>query len=234
MKKLKLYALLFFLATFVACSKSDAENQGGKKSPPIMWYGPKTFIVKYDKEGMETGTVTLYSKNHGWEEAKIENTVFTPPVNIPGMDLTQKRNIVTIRKGEWTWVIDPDAGTGRKIPTPLFEQLKGKDLEKVGEEMMKAMGGEKIGQEEFLGKMCGVWENKNLGTRILLWKNIILKSKTDLRGMNATVIATELQVGVKIPEEPFNILSKWQITEDEDAGDPLKMLEKMKKGYKKN
>ena len=105
-----------------------------------------------------------------------------------------------------------------------MKPFEGQDLDDVGEKMMKQMGGEKIGTEEYLGKPCDVWVMKSMGTKIWIWQGtrVTLKTDTDM-GMKMSVAATEIS-------ESFDLkkLDRPRDIDYKDMGDIMDMLKSRK------
>ena len=80
--------------------------------------------------------------------------------------------------------------------------------------MLEEMGGKKIGEEEVLGKTCEVWEIKNMGTKIWIWKGITLKTETDMMGMKINQTATKNRNHIKMAEEYFEVPEGVTISEE--------------------
>jgi len=96
-----------------------------------------------------------------------------------------------------------------------MKPFEGQDLDDVGEKMMKQMGGEKIGTEEYLGKPCDVWVMKSMGTKIWIWQGtrVTLKTDTDM-GLKMSVAATEISESFalkKLTVRETSITRRWEI-----------------------
>ena len=106
----------------------------------------------------------------------------------------QETEQIAFTEGNTIYSVDQKTGTGTKAGvSSIMKPFEGQDLDEVGEKMMKQMGGEKIGTEEYLGKPCDVWVMKSMGTKIWIWQGtrVTLKTDTDL-GMKMSVAATEI------------------------------------------
>lgn len=187
-------------------------------------YKVKSGIVEYKITGTQSGRETLYFDKFGKREATYSNT----KISFGGF--SQETNTMALLKGKYQYNIDLDKKTGNKIDNPFLQQMnqsaaeQGKDLTDAGEEMMKQMGGKKIGTEMFLGKKCDVWEIKQMSTKVWVYKGIALKTESNMAGMKMTKVATSFQENVKIPEIKFTIPKDVKMT---DAGNPMDMLKKM-------
>jgi hypothetical protein len=168
-------------------------------------YKIKSAIVEYELSGNQTGTATLYFDNFGMQEATYESSV----LEIYGD--SQQLETVSYLLGFWQYTLDVEAGTGTKTKNTVLESLvmnSDGDLEQLGLKMFRSMGGKLSGTEEMLGKTCDVWELKSMGTKIWVWKNIPLKSVTEMMGLNIIRTAISLQENVVIPAEKLEIPSE--------------------------
>lgn len=197
-------------------SSSDAKGDGYKR------YEIKSGIIETETSGtMNLGKETTYFEDYGRREAKYTTT----SVKIPGMNMEQTTNQLTIMDGDWMYSIDLDKKTGYKMKPPVLGDLaegqKTNDLGKVGMEMLEQMGGKKIGEEEILGKKCEVWEIPSVNSKIWIWKGITLKTETNIMGMEMNQKTTKLETNVSVPNEKFEIPGDVTISE-ENPMDKLK------------
>ncbi|MEK7730201.1 MAG: hypothetical protein AAB354_17465 [candidate division KSB1 bacterium] len=205
------------LATALALLAHVASRANAAQPPAgIKRYQIASAIVEYTLSGIQNGTETLYFTDYGMREAKYTRT------ELKVGTFTQKTNRVTILDGATTYTIDLDAKTGTKVETPLYKNLEGKDATEVGEKMLRDMGGQKIGAESFLGKMCDVWEIKSLGSKTWLWSGIPLKTETKFAGTQNFVSATKLEPNAQIPPDKLALPADVKIS----AGVDFKMLRK--------
>ncbi len=198
---------------------SDKDNGDGYKR-----YEIKSGIVETETTGtMNSGTETIYFDDYGRREAKYTKTT----VSVPGVNIKQTSNQLTIMDGDWMYSIDLDKKTGYKMKPEMLEDMAKnqgtKDLGKVGKEMLEQMGGKKVGEEKVLGKNADVWEMSNMGTKIWVWKGITLKTETNMMGMKINQTATKLEINVSVPDEKFEVPEDVSISE-ENPMDKLKEL----------
>ncbi len=163
-------------------------------------------IVEYTLSGAQTGTETLYFTEYGMREAKYTRS----ELKVGGF--SQKTNRVTILEGATTYNIDLETKTGTKLENPFFKKFEGKDATEAGEKMLRDMGGEKIGVESFLGKMCDVWEVKKLGSKMWVWSGIPLKTETKFAGVQIIIAATKLEPNANIAPDKLAIPAGVNIT----------------------
>jgi len=186
-------------------------------------YPIKSCIVEFELDGMQTGKETLYFEDYGLREAKYSQT------SLAFGSLSTTTNTLTLMDREWIYNIDLGTNSGTKIPNPVFitnpMQQVNKDLVAQNREMMSAMGGKLLGEEEYLNKKCEVWSNEALHSKTWIWNGIVLKSIVNTMGMKQEVRAVKIQDVVKIPPEKFLLPKDVKLTEKVA---PDKML----KGFK--
>ncbi|MBX2991251.1 MAG: hypothetical protein KF749_08785 [Bacteroidetes bacterium] len=201
---------------------SQLEKEGYKR------YAMSSAIVEYKLSGVQSGKETIRFDRWGLREANLTET----EVKAGGMTIPSKSE--TIMDGEFTYALDRDANTATKTHNTLLTQIsathKTKDLEEVGEKTLKAMNATKTGTETFLGKKCDVWEVKNLGTKMWVYKGLTLKSETNMSGMKVIREAVKFEENAKVPEDKLTVSSKMKVTE---GGNPMDMLKQMKSKKKK-
>ena len=227
---MKLINVLLISATLLlsfGCQKQPGDtstssvNQGGSEAGSTSSY-PKRYlvesgIVEYEMSGMQHGTETIYFDRWGWREAKYTNT----EISVAG--ISRKENKFTITEGEWIYNIDLARRTATKTKNPMLEQFiqaaknKDKSLAELGEEMLRSMGGEKIGTEEVAGKSCDVWETKKLGSKSWVWKGVTLKSQLSMGGTQVSSTATRFNENATIPADKITIPGDVKITEGPDV-----------------
>jgi len=186
MKSINIFLPIIFACVFsFGFINENSFSESGEKTASVKFkrYGIKSGIVEYEAAGSMTGTIVLYFDDWGYKEAKFEKT------EMKMMGISVKENKVTIIDGEWTYNINLDQKTGTKIKTPFVEQIietsGSNDLTNFGEQLMKNMGGKIAGKESVLGKECDIWEIKNLGSKILVWNWVPLKSDVNFMGQKS-------------------------------------------------
>lgn len=196
----------------------------------VQRYKIRSGIVEYKLSGVQTGSETIYFDRWGMREAKYSQA------ETKMMNMSIKKNILTLLDGDWTYSVDLDAKTGTKVPTPLLKDLsaqakrEGKDLTDIGEDIMKRSGAKKIGEETFLGKRCDVWEIQNLKTKTWVWQGLALKTEASMMGKTILIEATRVQENVSVPPEKLALPKGVVITEGQN---PMEMLKQMKTQMRK-
>lgn len=208
----KIIPLLFMMIVFcLACGESESKEGSGAnsgkseksgKDSGIKKYAVETGIIKYKMSGMQTGTETLYFTRYGMTEARYSDFV----MEVLGMSMETKK--LSLQIDEMIYDLDYKTNQGTKIKNPLYDALvrnKSKSLAEIGLEMLKSMGGVKIGTENVAGKQCEVWEVKSLNTKTWVWKNITLKTVSSMMGMDIVIVAEDIRINVSVPKEKVSI-----------------------------
>lgn len=173
-------------------------------------YGVESAIVEYELTGMQTGNAIMYFDAFGMREATYENSI----VDVYGTK--QETENVNYLDGFWQYNYDKQSNTGTKTKNTVLESLvknSGGDLEQIGIEMFESMGGKKSGTEELIGKLCEIWELESMGTRVWVWKNVLLKTETNMMGVEILRVATSIQVDVEIPSDKISVPSDVEFQE---------------------
>jgi len=189
-------------------------------------YRTKSAMVEYELSGARKGTETLYFDQWGMREAKHTSA----ETSFSGF--SRKENSLTVMDGEWIYAIDLDRKTGTKTKNPLLKEITDKhgtkDLGEIGERIMKQTG-EKTGTGDVAGKLCDIWEVKNLGTKTWVWNGVPLKVQTKMAGLEMTTTATRVKEGATIPEDKFAVPAGVRITEGPDVKDVLQRMKQRQK-----
>ena len=185
--------------TTEASSDDSQESSSGGES--MRRYAIKSGVIEYKVSGIQTGTETIYFDDWGMKEAKYSKT------ELKMAGISQKVDQITYIDGEWNYTYDVAQNTGTKLKNPLFDMLAKnmdeKDMKALGEKMMKGMGGEKIGQEEVLGKTCDVWEIKQFKSKTWVWKNIPLKTESKMMQI-LTIEATNFEENASVAADKLS------------------------------
>lgn len=202
-------------------TSSQLDKEGYKR------YAMNSAYVEFAIRGAQSGKEILLFDRSGLREAKREEL----ELKAGGMTIPSKTE--TIMDGEFLYALDRDKNTATKTTNQLLTQITAKhetkDITQIGDRALKAMGAKKTGTESFLGKKCDVWEVTSLGTRMLVYKGLVLNSKTKMAGMEIIREATKFEENVKIAEDKLTVSSTMKIIE---GGNPMDILKQLKR--KKN
>lgn len=213
--------VLLFAASQPASAQknsSQLEKEGYKR------YAVNSAIVEYKLSGAQSGKETIRFDRWGLREATLTEV----EVKAGGMSFPSKTE--TILDGEFTYALNRDANTATKTLNTLLTQItathKTKDLEQIGENTLVEMGAKKTGTQMFLGKKCDVWKVTKLGTTMLVYNGLTLKSDTEMSGMKVIREATKFEENAKVSEDKLTVPSKMKVTE---GGNPMDILKQMRK-----
>ncbi|MCK5455570.1 MAG: hypothetical protein KAI45_00495 [Melioribacteraceae bacterium] len=163
-------------------------------------YQFKSGKVVYKMSGIQTGTETLYFDDYGRKEVHFNKSV------IDMMGVKQKSNTQTIMEGKYIYTIDLEKNTGQKMENPLYEMFSDEDdLQKVGEDIMKKMGGKKVGTETLNGKECEISEVQKMGGKIWVWNSLAIRTVVNMMGMNITQEAESIETDIDVSPDLFKI-----------------------------
>jgi len=215
MKKFFYLILTLLLFSVYNCGDSGKESSENEKASGktdfTKRYGVKSAIVEYAVTGSQSGTKTLYFDNWGMRQAEYTNTVLQIG------NFNKNINILNVIKEDSNYIVDLERNTGTKTKNPvkkLIAELQNqKSFGEFGEQILLKSGAMKIGREEFLDKECDVYEIKNAGTIIWIWKWIPLKTITKTGGIEINSVAKKIEVDVSIPDDKFNIPEGVRLTE---------------------
>lgn len=218
MKNIYRITFLTFLFPFLiyisGCGDSTDKESGDKNIGTTDFskrYGVKSAIVEYTVTGSQSGTKILYFEKWGMRQAEYTNSV----LQIAGF--TKSINLLNILADDSNIIIDLNKGTGTKTKNPvkkLISELQNqKSFGEFGEQILLKSGAMKIGKEKFLDRDCDIYEIKNAGTRIWVWKWIPMKTITKTSGIEINSIAKKIDINIPVPEEKFRVPENVTLTE---------------------
>ncbi len=142
-----------------------------------------------------SGHKTLYFEDYG--NIQVEETEETSTT----MGRTEKNHeLVKIQDG---MVYTVDFRRKVIIKQDMSMLMKNKDMQKIGKEMLKSMGGKKVGNDTVLGFPCEVWEL--MGSKIWMHKGVTLKVESNIMGMTHKEVATEVKFGMPVPADKLKL-----------------------------
>lgn len=191
-----------FIILLIALVSANVTGQGNKKtSSKINWIDIIKVCIEYEIIGMGKGMQKVYIGDWGNEHLTILDVVMEMG------SIKQRTHTATYLKGNKIYTVDLETNKGTVSENPMRSATNEKQAKQAGEEFLKQFGKE-VGTEVFLGKTCRVFEMPDLGTRTLVWKNITLKSVTDMGPMKQTMTAVKiiLDFDEKIFNLPTNII----------------------------
>lgn len=224
MKTFKLLSIAIVLL-FVNCGNADVDNNEiannisaqEKNENTLKRYLVKSGIVKYKTSingkvmGSNitgSGTEELYFKNWGDTELKKEDSKKVTHIDIFGQKKTDIQETHTINKLDngKSYAVDMKNKTIYLRRDPAMEMMKSfnkGDAVNPGEEMLKSIGGKKVGKEKILGYLCDVWEVP--GGKQWMYKGLPLKFVMTVMGITSSSVATSAEFNISVADKYFKL-----------------------------
>ncbi|MCA9400862.1 MAG: hypothetical protein KC713_04495 [Candidatus Omnitrophica bacterium] len=178
-------------------------------------YEMKSGIVEYQMTGQNSGTETLYFDDYGKKEARYRKQ----EMNIMGF--TQRHETIDIIDYPWMYSYDAKSNQASKVNYEeqmkmfLGENQSQQQMKDFSESMVKAMGGVKIGTENILGKKADLYEMKNFGYKVAVWKGLPLKVDVNMMGFSFQMIAKDIKTNTSIDAAKFRLPATARIVEEQ-------------------
>ena len=186
-----------------------------------------------------SGTESLYFKDWGAIELIEETSSQTTNTKIFGRKSSETTNTHTINKLDngKSYHVDFDRNKITLTRDMAMDMTTAfhpdGDAGEVGKSMLESMGGEKVGNEKFLGYDCEIWDL--MGTKQWIYKGITLKTAVTLLGITTTKEATSATFNESVADKHFDLpdfpVTKLDgfVEDDEFEEDMEDMDEKMDK-----
>ncbi len=81
--------------------------------------------------------------------------------------------------------------------------LFGNNATKTGEEMLKKMGGKKIGTDKVAGIQCDIWDLS--GVKQCIYKGVSLRVESNIMGLHTVETATKAEFDLKLSDDDFKL-----------------------------
>lgn len=210
MKKGSLFVLILFL---VGCGGNSQNGTGRNK---LKRYGVQSGMVEYKTSISGTamggtvkgsGTEYLYFKDWGAVELRETKSKQTTTVNVLGMKKTETTQTHTMDKLDngKTYSVDFEEKviyTGNDMAMNMMKK-SGTHAGKAGKEMLKSLGGKKIGTGKVLGYTCEVWSIP--GGKLWTYKDVVLKTDITVMGIRTLTEAVSAKFNVAVPAAKFKL-----------------------------
>jgi len=178
------------LLLVVAVSVSAAEKASQ--------FAVKSGSIKYELSGSTTGSKSLYWDNYGEStRTEINSKSVT---KMFGFSSESKANTISVIVKDKFWManlIDKKGQTGK---LPYYKEMKDHvngmtdaEQKQLENDILASMGGKRLGKEKFMGYNCDVISV--LGTKIWMYKGLVLKSESNIMGIKNKELATEVKFG---------------------------------------
>ena len=232
--------IIFTLLLTLASCNGKAENK-------LKRYELKSGIVEYvttisgkvlGSTVSGGGTEKLFFKDWGALELKESVSSQTSVMKIFGREKTETTDTHTINKldnGD-SYSVDFKNKKIYQAEDMAMEMVKNThpdgDAGDVGRDMLVAMGGKMIGNENFKSYKCEVWEI--LGGKQWIYKGLMLKMEITVMGITTKTEATSIKFDVSVADSHFKLpdfpIEKTEtfINNDDSEIDSKEMKEGMK------
>ncbi len=152
------------------------------------------------------GTAKLCFKNWGAVELQEEQSETVTVSKLFGKESKKVEQNHTMNKLDngTSYSVDFEEQkiyTQQDMAMESIKMFNNGNANQTGKEMLKAMGGEKIGEGKVLGYTCEIW--KALGTKIWFYKGVPLKEEASIMGVTTTKIATKADFNISVPKQCF-------------------------------
>ena len=159
--------------------------------------------IHYQFSGMEHGTETIYVDDYGIKSASYRETKSTM------MGMTMETRTIDISDGQWDYSFDLVEGTGSKMGSPMYymeqeydkltdaeKEIVAKNRKLMGMNVMAGLGGKvEENATELLGYSCDKVDAMGTVVHSIHGSSVILKSESNIMGMQMSVVATEVDTG---------------------------------------
>jgi len=194
-------------ALFIGGAVMSAPLLGG--ALPFKMYevrsGKITYTISGDNKMMKVrGKERRIFDRYGYRE--LIERVEVQTMDFMGQKQKSKTHTLNLRVGNRVTHADFERKTLTKVPAIGLDMILAsgqKNLTKLGEKMLRQMGGRKIGTEKVAGYTCDVWKLP-VGSQCL-YHGVPLKIVTDVMGMRRTEVATEAAFDIAIPESSYKL-----------------------------
>jgi len=170
----------------------------------------KSGCITYELTGSTKGTKTIWWDSYG--DKSYEEIKSTSEIKMFGMVNKEEVHTVTIMIGDKFWSANLLDNTGQKGTMPYYdaakeiaEDMSDEEVRQLEQQLMDALGGEKLGSETFMGRKCEVM--KIMGAKAWVYKGLLLKSEARIMGIEANEIATLFKENMSVPASKFEPLS---------------------------
>jgi hypothetical protein len=171
-------------------------------------YKTSTAVKVAGIKSSSSGVEKLYLKSWG-QVQKTEET--TNVSDILGKRV--EREMTLLDKGT-VYTVDYESRVISKIPVEALGAVSPEEYATYTEnwrDSLRNMNAKKTGSESILGYPCEIWEMPQLGSKLWIYKGLMLKSSTRMGGVVATSTAVDVKIGTP-PDSAF-ALPKFPVME---------------------
>lgn len=206
MKKLNILLSLIVVLTSCSGNSQNKLKRYDVKSA-IIEYSTTTSGKTFGSTVKGTGTESLYFKDWGAIELIEEKSTQTTVTKIFGRGKTTTTNVHVVKKldnGE-SYHADFDKKViylTRDLAMDIMKQ-SNTDAGDAGKSMLESIGGEKVGNEDFMGYNCEVWSIP--GGKQWMYKGAVLKLEMTMLGITTVKEATSAKFNVSVADSNFKL-----------------------------
>ncbi|MEJ2436751.1 MAG: hypothetical protein P8Y43_04055 [Sulfurovaceae bacterium] len=196
MRQMKRLAVLLLLMGFATLLSADTKKR----------YDVESGIVKYKITGggnvmgvsMEvSGNATSAFRNWGSEELYEEQTS-----SVTMGQKTQEHQMSKLVDGK-AYIVDFANKIILDYSGQVLTNSEYSDMMQQGKDMLIAMGGKKVGEEELMGYDCEIWELAP--AKIWIHKGVMLKSEASMMGIKYTTAAVEVDLDASVSDDQLQM-----------------------------
>ena len=206
MKPIKnIFTLLFISTAIGSTSVSLAEGnqkytvESAKIFYEIKGSGNIMNTVKFKTIGKKRLIFNQFGANELTEVSEIKKTLQG------GKTTTDKTHKFQLMKGSTSYNVNfkKKEITRRTIAGGMGALFGGARQGKSPEEMMKSMGGKKLGTDTVIGFECTVWDL--MGSKQCIYKGIPLRIETDVMSMKNVEVATKAEFNISVSKDDLKL-----------------------------
>ncbi len=148
-------------------------------------YAIKSGYAKFELSGNTEGTVEFWWDDYGDKICELEKSTST--VTIMGISDVKKIHKLSVLNKANNYVVDYIKNEGYQSIVPyssgkaIANSLTEAEQKQLADDLLNAMGGQKLGTEKVLGYSCEMISL--MGTKSWIYKGLILKSEAKLMGV---------------------------------------------------
>jgi len=192
--------VLFGVATLQGANVKLYEVKSAKVTYEIKGNGNVMGMVQIKTIGKKRLIFDNYGAKNLEEKSEIRKETTM------GKAKVKKSHTLTLLNGAVVYQVDFKHKRITRIKNGAFSlaSMGSKDAKQRGEEMLKKMGGKKIGKDKVLGFDCDVWSIMK-SVKQCIYKGVPLKIESNVMGLKITEIATKAEFDISIDKNNFNL-----------------------------
>lgn len=138
--------------------------------------------------------------NYGLKELNEENKVTKN--STMGQTKVDKTHSLKYMNGSIVYSVQFKEKRIARMKNPMVGVFGG-NATKTGEEMLKKMGGKKIGTDKVAGHSCDIWDLS--GVKQCIYKGIPLRVESNIMGLHSVETATKAEFDLKFSDDDFKL-----------------------------